>query len=121
MTDASPPLAPDLAEQLAAVDPIAVANAIVAQGKRGAIKASTVEIIAMATLLTALVRAADIAFDVLATADRLLDEKDPAVRRAIADQTRSKISDLAAELLKLGYGIADPSTTEAKETTNGEG
>ncbi|ETR79170.1 hypothetical protein X566_15480 [Afipia sp. P52-10] len=123
MTDtASPSLAPaspELAAQIAAVDAIKVAAAIVAQGKRAAVAASTVDVIAMAQLLTALVRITDMTFDMLFTADRLDGEASPIVRRAIADQVRAKIFAVAGELEAIGYSVSNPTITAPETSTHG--
>lgn len=123
MTEAtpSPSLAPAtsrLAEQIDAVDAIKVAALIVVHGKRQALSASTVDIIAMAQLLTALVRICDMTFDMLFTADQLDGETNPIVRRAVSDQTRAKIYAVAGELEALGYSVNNPTitTTPAEET-----
>lgn len=112
MTDTSSPslapATPKLAEQIDAVDAIKVAQLIVAQGKRRALSASTADIIAMAQLLTALVRICDMTFDMLFTADQLDGETNPIVRRAVTDQTRAKIYAVAGELEAIGYSVKNP-------------
>ncbi|ETR79318.1 hypothetical protein X566_01410 [Afipia sp. P52-10] len=122
MDTASPSLAPaspELAAQIAAVDAIKVAAAIVAQGKRAAVAASTVDVIAMAQLLTALVRITDMTFDMLFTADRLDGEASPIIRRAIADQVRAKIFAVAGELEAIGYSVSNPTITTPETSTHG--
>lgn len=106
------------ADQVAAVDAIVVASRVATQGKRAALLTSTVEIVAMAQLLTALVRIADLTFDMLFTADALEAEKRTAERRAISDQVRAKIFNLAGELEALGYGVDNPTITPVEETND---
>lgn len=120
MTDATPspslaPATPKLAEQIDAVDAIKVAALIVAQGKRRALSASTADIIAMAQLLTALVRICDMTFDMLFTADKLESFTSPIARRMITDEVRSKIYAVAGELEAIGYSVKNP--TIAANTT----
>jgi hypothetical protein len=110
------PAAPTLADQVAAVDAIKVASEIAAQGKRRALAASTADIIAMAMLLTHLVRLADLTFDMLFTADALESVKSQAARQAIADQVRAKIFTVAGELEALGYGVANPTITATEKS-----
>lgn len=112
------PATPALAEQIDAVDAIKVAALIVAHGKRQALAASTVEIIAMAQLLTSLVRICDMTFDMLFTADKLDGENRPTRRAVIADEVRTKIFAVAGELEALGYSVTNPTITAppAEET-----
>lgn len=113
------PAHPTFDDQVAAVDAIAVTAAIVAGRKRVALLTSTVEIVALAQLANALLRAVDMTFEMLGAADKAHAEQEPLRRRALVDLLRGKIDDVAAELEALGYGVNKTALT-ATETTNGE-
>jgi hypothetical protein len=123
-TDANaPPIAPappSFADQVAAVDAIKVAAQIVAQGKRAALLTSTVEIVAMAQLLDALLRITDLTFEMLATADVAWAAKPGPERRAWVDQLRARIDGVAIQLEALGYGVDRPTIITTTEKKNGE-
>src|SRR5262249_26694024 len=92
------PTAPSFDDQVAAV------ATLIARGARAAIGASTIELVAVARHLIALQNVADLTFDMLSSADRLLETKDPDLRRAMQRQVRQKISVVGASLEALGYG-----------------
>lgn len=95
---------PTLGDQIAAIDALVVAAEIIAHGSRAAIGASTVEIMAMARHLTRLSDLADLAFDMLATADLIQAQSDPDTRRALQRAVRQKIDVIGVALETLGYG-----------------
>lgn len=97
---------PTLADQVAAVDAVAVAARIIAtQSTRAAIGASTTEIIAMARLAIQLVKLADLTFDMLTTADAAQDETRPDQKLRLRHAVKLKISDVGAALEALGYRV----------------
>jgi hypothetical protein len=104
---------------VATVDPIEVASRITTHGARGAIQASTVEILALADRLIRLATLADLTADMLATADLALAQNNPETRRALTKLVRQKISDVGASLEALGYG--QPQTTpSSQENVHGQ-
>lgn len=105
-------------------DAVAVAERIATQGPRGAIAASTVEIVAMALLMHRLKHACDHNYRMFEIAGRLEAEADPEARGRILLQLELQSSFAGAALEGLGYGQADTlnptSTPTEKETTHGE-
>jgi hypothetical protein len=115
---AAPPLAPalpTLAEKVAAVDAVEVASRIMAQGSRAAIRASTVEIIALADQLIRLSTLADITFELLTLADRRAPDDKPDQVRALNAAVVQQISDVGAALEALGYSAVPGTTPEVSE------
>lgn len=103
-----PPRLAQIEAALADVNAIAAAEAIVAAGPRGAIQASTVEIMAIAMLLLQLCAIADRTYDLFGTADQLEAERDPARRAALRTQVAEQISAIGHRLEALGYGQSSP-------------
>lgn len=111
---------PTLADQVAAIDAVALAARIcAARGTRAAIAASAAEIIAIAAQLLQLVKLADLTFDMLTTADAAQDEKQPDQQRRLRHAVRLKIGDVGAALEALGYRNEQPAPQT--ESTNGQG
>ena len=106
---------PSFADQVAAIDAIAVAARIIAQGPRAAIGASTHEIVAMAVRLVALNRLADLTYDLLITVDQV--PTDPRALSALKALVDTKINAVGVSLEALGY--AQPET--AQEKSDGQG
>jgi len=95
---------PTLADQVAAIDAVAVAARIVArEGTRAAIGASATEIIAMAQMVMRLTTLADLTFDMLIAADAAYDEQQPDPQRQLRRAARGKIELVGAALEALGY------------------
>jgi hypothetical protein len=109
----------DLADQVALVNAIEVATLITAKGKHFAIKASTVEIVAMAQHLMRLSTLADLTYDMLATADLLPAVRDAEGRNALKRAVSDKISVVGASLEALGYGQQLQSSPEEKSDGQG--
>jgi len=101
---------------LATIDPVEIASRISIQGTRGAIGASTIEIVALAKHVIQLTTLADLAFDLLTTADLAMAEKQPEIRRSLAHAVRLKVSDLGFALEAIGYG-QDQSAQEKTDVT----
>jgi hypothetical protein len=95
---------PTLADHVAVVDAVEVASRIVVRGARGAIGASTAEIVAMAHHVMRLATLADLTFELLEIADRAVAEKRPEEKRALGHAVKWKCSDVGFALEKLGYG-----------------
>lgn len=112
------PAKPSLADQAALIDAVEVAARIAAQGARGAIGASTVEIAAMAHRLLQLTMLADLTFKLLLTADAALAETRTDVRRTLNAAVRLEVSDVGFALEALGYGQNEP-ITSTKEKPHG--
>lgn len=99
-----------LAAQISAVDPEAVAAAIVNHSthqakQRFAMNASIVEIIAMAAFLLRLQDVADLTYDMFKTADRMDEQpRGSDARNELLRETREKIAVVGASLEALGFG-----------------
>jgi hypothetical protein len=100
----------------ATVDPVEVASRISIRGTRGAIGASTIEIVALAKRVLQLTTLADLAFDLLTTADLAMEEKQPEIRRSLAHAVRLKVSDLGFALEAIGYGQDQPAQEKTDVT-----
>jgi hypothetical protein len=106
---------PSLADQAAFVDAVAIASRILSSGARGAIGASTVEIVALAQRLLALQTLADLTFDMLATADQFETVTDLDARTALRREVAQKIAVLGASLEALGFGETQSETTNQEK------
>ena len=114
-----------LAAQICAVDPEAVAEAIVSHSShqakhRFAMQASIVEIIAMAAFLVRLRDVADRTYDMFKTADAMDDQpKGSPAFQELRRETLEKIAVVGASLEALGFGRS-PATVPSQEPTNGQ-
>lgn len=124
-TPDAPPVAPalpTLAEQVASIsagDVLTIAAAILAGGKRSALQASTVEIMALARAYRDHARLAELTLSLLLTADELQAEGNADRRTALRSAVTTQIDMVAQALTDLGYGREnDPPPTE-KENVNG--
>lgn len=113
----SPPRLAAIDEAMASIDVMAVALRIVSGGPRGAIQASTVEILALAQMALKLCVVTDQTFDMFLTAERALGETNAETRRSIRKTVTGQIATIGVALEALGYG--NPTATEEK--TNGQG
>jgi hypothetical protein len=113
MTD-SPAKAPTIADQVAFVDALKVATLIMSSGARGAIQASTVEILALARHLLRLQALADLTYEMLATADLLQAAADLDAKKALRREVTRKIDVVGASLEALGYGQQQPQDQQGK-------
>lgn len=113
----TPPRLAAIDEAMASIDVMAVALRIVSGGPRGAIQASTVEVLALAQMALKLCVVTDQTFDMFVTADRALQETSPEARRAIRKSVNDRIAAIGAALEALGYG----QQPQAKENSNGQG
>lgn len=121
-TDAPPvaPAMPTFADQVAAIDVQTVAALIMHHGKRRAVQASTVEIVAMAAHLCQLTALANLTCAMFQTFDKLEVETDHYRRIALRSAGQTQVNMVGEALEALGYGhdeTTQPTTTE--ETTNG--
>lgn len=92
-----------LDEQLQKVDVLATVARILSSGTRGAISASTVEIIAMARFAMDLCAITDLTFEMFLTADSIPDVRDTAACAGIKQEVSDRIAVIGALLEKLGY------------------
>lgn len=119
----APPVAPAMptfANQVAAVDVLTVAALIMHQGKRRAVQASTVEIVAMAMHVGRLASLANLTCAMFQTFDKLELETDKYRRIALRSAGQTQVAMVGEALEALGYGrdeTTQPTTHE--ETTNG--
>ncbi|MGL5166664.1 MAG: hypothetical protein ACRC9K_12330 [Afipia sp.] len=113
---ATKPTHPTFSEQVLAVDVPVLAQRILDGGSRGAIQASTIEIVAMALQLNDMDAVVTATFNMMVSANRLYDEKDPTKREALRELVLIQIKAIEETLIRLGYD--NPPTTN-EEKTNG--
>ena len=114
MSDTATPATPTLADQIRAIDAIEVASSIVATGRRGAVGASTMEIIALAHLTAQLLTLADHVFEMMQTADAL-QAAHPGDRAGMRTIFKQQVSDVGFELEALGYPKLTPTISPSQE------
>lgn len=112
MNVAMPMLEASIDQHLQKVDVMATVSRVLAEGPRGAIAASTVEIMAMARLAMDLCAITDLTFEMFKTADAIIETRDQAARAGIKHEVSDQIAVIGALLEKLGYGRSTTTPTE---------
>lgn len=111
---------PSIADQVAAVDAIAVAARVIASGTRSAMGASTVEILALAQAVMQLHLLAQLTVEMLVTADEAATTTDRAALGPLLETLRNQAEGIGNHLVSIGYAPLQQPTTE-KEMSNGQG
>ena len=113
------PARPRFEEQVATVDAVAVATAIMKHGRRDVMQVPTIAIVAMAAQLVRHAQVADLTAAMLSNIDQLNAEAEPFRRLALQNAAQVQVAMVGEALIALGYDRAETSQPTTQETTNG--
>lgn len=115
------PAEPTLDDRIAAIDALAVADRIGRLSLRGAMAASSIEIVALARRLIRLERCAAATFNMLVALDRLHDDPKAATAAQQRETVNALLDEVTGTLTALGYAAdQDQSQDHSQQNSTGE-